>query len=119
MTAPRHAFDRASEFLARKLQQSYSTPVAYKHGEDIYVVLATPCRIPADQLDEGDMQVKLHRMDFIFQTVDLPITPTEGDTVEYLNQLWEVSNRPYEGTFRFSDTSETLKRVYTTRIGER
>jgi hypothetical protein len=62
--------------------------------------------------------VKVTSRDFIFSAAALPLTPAYGDTIIAGGSLFEVLAPNGETPWRWTDPSQTAKRVHTKYLKE-
>lgn len=75
-----------------------------------------------DQAVENDtVLAEVERVDYLFPIAELatwtPAEPGKDDWIEYAGEIWQVTEQPGVGWWRYMDPAHTWVRVRVTRTG--
>lgn len=109
----------AAQWLNAQRDAHLAEPVTYCTADGASLpTQATRGETTTTARDEYGVVVRVTSRDFIFSAENLPLTPAYGDTITAGGAIFEVL-APNGGTpWRWTDSSQTAKRVHTKYLKE-
>jgi len=105
-------------WLAGKQKKHVSSRVVYCRGDKKYPVDAVLGRTKYDIADENGFRITTHTIDFLIQSVDLPLEPKNGDQIVVDNIIYEVADLG-NGCWQWCDPHGIMRRIHTNLYKEK